>query len=236
MELLDDRPVTFHDPPCGPPRPLPRKGQTVGLDGQLGSEGALQTLGKTDLLMVRKLPGAWEIRAGAVVGVLPLDRIVLEIQPKIMVTGQQVMTWLCFALSRPTHVEVSRRWSTTPSGLPDLIIAALVAECRVLLRDQLRRDYRRQDSVEPVLRGRLDIAKQLSRRFGQLDRLHVRTFDRDVAIWENLACQAALQRAARVAGSPELARAARDVGAGFPDCRTDPRIVQRWLATAATTA
>lgn len=194
--------------------------------------GVLRALGKTDLLMVRKLPGAWEIRAGAVVGVLTLDRIVLEIQPKIMVTGEQVMTWLCFALSRPTHVEVSRRWSTTPSGLPDLIIAALVAECRVLLRDQLRRDYRRQDSVEPVLRGRLDIAKQLSRRFGQLDRLHVRTFGRDVAIWENLACQAALQCAARVAGSPELARAARDVGAGFPDCRTDPRIVQRWLATA----
>jgi len=125
--------------------------------------GVLRALGKTDLLMVRKLPGAWEIRAGAVVGVLTLDRIVLEIQPKIMVTGEQVMTWLCFALSRPTHVEVSRRWSTTPSGLPDLIIAALVAECRVLLRDQLRRDYRRQDSVEPVLRGRLDIAKQLSR-------------------------------------------------------------------------
>lgn len=80
--------------------------------------------------------------------------------------------------------------------------------------------------------GRLDIARQLSRRFGQLDRLHVRTFDRDVAIWENLACQAALQRAARVAGSPELVRAARDAAAGFPGCRFDPRIVQRWLATA----
>jgi 5-methylcytosine-specific restriction enzyme subunit McrC len=192
----------------------------------------LQALGRTDLLAVRRLPGAWEISARAVVGVLTLDRVVLELQPKIMVTGEQVMAWICFALSRATRVEVFRRWSTTPRGLPDLIVAALTAECRVLLRDQLRRDYRRQDAVEPVLRGRLDIAKQLSRRFGQLDQLHVRTFDRDVAIWENLACHAALQRAARVAGSPELKHAARDVAAGFPACHADPRTVLRWLATA----
>lgn len=192
----------------------------------------LQTLGESELLSVRRLRGSWEIHAKAVVGLLTLDRTVLEIQPKTTVSGEHVMAWIRYALALPTHVELTRRWSTTPSGLPDLVIAALIMECRVLLRDQLRRDYRRHDSVEPVLRGRLDIAAQVSRRFGQVDRLHVRAFDRDVAVWENLACHAALARAARVAGSAELARAARDVAAGFPPCRADRRTVLRWLATA----
>ncbi|MPZ65693.1 MAG: PE-PGRS family protein [Pseudonocardiaceae bacterium] len=192
----------------------------------------LQTLGQSDLLSLRRLRGSWEIHAKAVVGLLTLDHTVLEIRPKTMVSGEQVMAWIRYALALPTHVELPRGWSTAPSGLRDLVIAALVAECRVLLRDQLRRDYRRHDSVEPVLRGRLDIAAQISRRFGQVDRLHVRTFDRDVAIWENLACHAALTRAARVAESVELARAAHDVAAGFPPCRADRRTVLRWLATA----
>lgn len=191
----------------------------------------LQALALTDLFSLRKRAGAWEVSAGPVVGVLALDRVVLEIQPKIMVNGEQVMAWICYALFQPTGVQVRRCWSTTPHGMPDLVVAALISECRLLLRDQLRRDYRRQDLVEPVLRGRLDIAKQLSRRFGQVDRLHVRTFDRDVAVWENLACHAALCRAARVAGSPELRCAARDVAAGFPACTADPRTVLRWLTT-----
>lgn len=192
----------------------------------------LQTLGQSELLSLRRLRGSWEIHVKAVVGLLTLDRTVLEFRPKTMVSGEQVVAWIRYALALPTHVELPRGWSTAPSGLRDLVIAALVAECRVLLRDQLRRDYRRHDSVEPVLRGRLDIAAQVSRRFGQVDRLHVRTFDRDVAIWENLACHAALARATRVTESPELARAARDVAAGFPPCQADRRTVLRWLATA----
>jgi hypothetical protein len=45
-----------------------------------------------------------------------------------MVTGEQVIAWICFALSRATRAEAFRRWSTTPRGLPDLIVAALVHE------------------------------------------------------------------------------------------------------------
>lgn len=192
----------------------------------------LQTLGQSDLLSLRRLRGSWDIHAKAVVGLLTLDRTVLEFRPKTMVSGEHVMAWIRYALALPTHVELTRRWSTAPSGLPDLVIAALITECRVLLRDQLRRDYRRHDSVEPVLCGRLDITAQVSRRFGQVDRLHIRTFDRDVAIWENMYCHAALARATRVAKSPELARAACDVAAGFPPCHEDRRTVLRWLATA----
>jgi 5-methylcytosine-specific restriction enzyme subunit McrC len=41
-----------------------------------------------------------------------------------------------------------------------------------------------------------------------------------------------LTRGALLARSAELARAARDVAAGFPPCREHPRTVLRWLATA----
>jgi 5-methylcytosine-specific restriction enzyme subunit McrC len=106
--------------------------------------------------------------------------------------------------------------------LPDLVVAALLRECRTLLRGQLRRDYRPAERVEAVLRGRLDIQRQVSRRFGQVDRLHVRTFERDTSGWENVVCGVALRRAAIVtrpspltAESLTLAEAFPHPGAGF---------------------
>ncbi|MGH3990009.1 MAG: 5-methylcytosine restriction system specificity protein McrC, partial [Pseudonocardiaceae bacterium] len=66
------------------------------------------------------------------------------------------------------------------------VIAALLGECKQLLRDGLRRDYLRREAVDTVLRGRLDISRQISRRYGQVDRLHLHRFDRDTAVWPNL--------------------------------------------------
>ena len=40
--------------------------------------------------------------------------LVLEIRPKVMVIGEQVMRWICFTLPHSTHVEVFRRWPIAP--------------------------------------------------------------------------------------------------------------------------
>lgn len=195
----------------------------------------LRSLTEQRCLRVSETRYGWRIEALSTVGVLVLDRIRLVIEPKTAVDGSRLVSWLCYALHLPVrHAATPRGWQTDRAGFTDLVISALVAECRALLLGGLRRDYVRRDLVEPVLRGRLDLAAQVSRRYGQLDLLHLRAFERDAAIWENEVCGAALHRAARLADRRELARAAADTAALFPQPTTRAAAV-RMLARARYT-
>ncbi|WP_326816196.1 McrC family protein [Streptomyces sp. NBC_01762] len=177
----------------------------------------LRSLTDQRCLRVSETRYGWRIEALSTVGVLVLDRIRLVIEPKTAVDGSRLISWLCYALHLPVrHAATPRGWETDRAGFTDLVISALVAECRALLLGGLRRDYVRRDLVEPVLRGRLDLTAQVSRRYGQLDRLHLRTFERDAAIWENQVCSAALDLAARLADRREPSRAAAETAALFP--------------------
>jgi 5-methylcytosine-specific restriction enzyme subunit McrC len=120
-------------------------------------------------------------------------------------------------LATPVPHQPSRRhWQTDRNGVADLIVAELVAECRELLRGGLRRDYVPREAVAPVVRGRLDLKPQITRRFGQVDRLHLRTFERETAVWENQLCGVALRAATRIVTNPDLARDAATLAAQFP--------------------
>lgn len=209
-------------------------------------EVSREQLTDADLSRLRSLTGqrclrvsetrcGWRLEALSTVGVLALDRIRLVIEPKTAVDGSRLISWLCYALHLPNRqAETPRGWETDRAGFTDLIVSALVAECRALLLGGLRRDYVRRDLVEPVLRGRLDLAAQVSRRYGQLDRLHLRTFERDATIWENEVCGAALDLAARLADGRGQARAAADTAALFPRPTTHAAAV-RMLARARYT-
>lgn len=98
--------------------------------------------------------------------------------------------------------------------------AALLEQCGRLLREGLSRDYVRHRSVEPVLSGRLDFAAQVSRRFGQLDRLHVHTFCRETDIWENRVLGTALRAALPLVSDPHIARELRSTADSFPQAVT----------------
>ncbi|MFE0511218.1 McrC family protein [Streptomyces sp. NPDC058964] len=161
----------------------------------------------------------WRLKADATVGVLVLDRVRLVIEPKFAIPGEQLMTWLAYALHAPVPT-AARRWSTAPDGYADLVAAALLEECEKLLREGLRRDYVRHQSLEPVLRGRLDVAAQATRRFGQLDQLHVRTFDREADIWDNRVLGTALNVALGLTTDSRLARSLHGVADAFPDSGT----------------
>lgn len=159
----------------------------------------------------------WILHAESVVGVLNLDRVTITIEPKLLIDGERLMTWLMYALHiQPEHVPAQRRWQVDTWGLPDLVSAALERECRRLVRTGLRRDYRRREQTDTVLRGQLDVRRQATRRFGMVDELHLRTFDRDMAVWENLVCGVALDRAARVSQDAALTRSVREVAGYFP--------------------
>ncbi|CAL9379059.1 PE-PGRS family protein [Streptomyces sp. Tu 3180] len=159
----------------------------------------------------------WRLRAESTVGVLVLDRLRLVIEPKFAVPGERLMSWLGYALHAPRPLRSpTRRWTTEPDGYAELVAAALLEQCEHLVHDGLRRDYIRRETLEPVLRGRLDVAAQALRRYGQLDRLHVRTFDRETDIWDNLVLGTALRTALRLVTHPELARNLHDAAAAFP--------------------
>ncbi|MEU7481289.1 hypothetical protein AB0A63_35305 [Lentzea sp. NPDC042327] len=157
-----------------------------------------------------------------VVGLLKLDNADLVIEPKVPVSGEMLLHWLHYAANRDHPVLSQRRgWDADGDYFPDMAVEALLDECRTLLRDQLRKDYQPRQTVEAAVRGRLDLTRQATHRFGMLDRLHVRTFDRTVQIWENEVCGAALRHAAKTATTAKLRQQARQLSTEFPLCTAE---------------
>ncbi|MEU6883704.1 hypothetical protein ABZ918_00360 [Streptomyces viridosporus] len=176
---------------------------------------ALQARGR---LSLEQISTGWRLKAGATVGLLVLDRVRLVLEPKFAIPGDRLMDWLAYALDAPAPLPVaSRHWATGPEGYADLVAAALLEQCERLLREGLRRDYVRRQNLEPVLRGRLDVVAQTTHRYGQLDKLHTRTFDRETDIWDNRVLGTALQVARTLATSPDLARALHAITDAFPE-------------------
>ncbi|WP_280201677.1 McrC family protein [Nocardia cyriacigeorgica] len=177
----------------------------------------------------------WTFTARATVGVLALDHVRLVITPKVAFTGDSLLRWFCYATATPVpHDTTLRRWQLDRHGLPDLVAAALLAECQTLLRDGLRRDYVRHDVIEPVLRGRLDIVAQATKRYGMLDQLHSRTFDRAIDIWENQLCGLALRAARTMVADPHLARQLAQTAIEFPTTTAASRVLRTLDRTTYT--
>jgi 5-methylcytosine-specific restriction enzyme subunit McrC len=177
----------------------------------------LDRLAERNVLTCRPTRAGYELAAQSYVGVITLDRVRLELRPKLPVSGEQLIAWLSYAIGvAPLRPPPRRGWYTADDGLTDLVVAALVDECRELIRHGLRRDYRGEDRVEPVLRGRLDLRAQISRRYGMVDRLQVRTFDRHSDVWENQVCHAALAAGTRLGRNPDVVRAAAEASHAFP--------------------
>ncbi|ANP54088.1 5-methylcytosine-specific restriction enzyme subunit McrC [Streptomyces griseochromogenes] len=185
-----------------------------------------------DRLRLQRTPAGWKLRAKSTVGVLRLERVRLVVAPKMAISGARLMSWLCYASDTrlPLDGPAPRKWLTGTAGYAAVVPHALLAECRALLDEGLRRDYVRTEQVRPVLRGQLDLRAQLTHRYGAVDRLHVRNFERRVDIWENLICGAALRAAIPLAADANLALALRDLAARFPRPQlpaTAPRLLAR---------
>lgn len=184
------------------------------------------------LLSCREGVKGLELQFGALCGVIELDTCAIEVHPKLVRDGNEVVRWINYAYSVPTQTNPVRSWSTNVHGLRDVIIAALINECEALLRQGLRLDYRRLQVVDTTLRGRLDIARQISRCYEQVDQLHLRRFDRVIDIWENVSCRTALGVASTVAGSTEMRKRAAEIERAFCCPAERPDVVAKWLTLA----
>lgn len=167
-------------------------------------------------------PEGWTVRVRGIAGSLRLTNGILQARPKIEISGEMLLHWLHYVMNRkhPVHPH-PKTWDVEGSYFSDMVVRAFLGECRALVAGQLRKDYQRQQSVDGVLRGELDVVRQATRGFGMADRLHLNTFDRTNDIWENQVCGAALQHAARSADDPELRTEAMQLAARFPSCTSD---------------
>ena len=177
----------------------------------------LERLQEKHLLRLSRTPSGHLVSARSTVGVVVLDRVRLLLEPKLPVSGRGLIDWLRYAAgARTVSASATRRWQTGPSGFADLVIGALLEECLGLSTTGLRRDYVERRGVEAALRGRLDVVAQATRRYGMVDRLHVRAHERSTDIWENQVCATALSAALPLVHAPTLARALSDCARAFP--------------------
>ncbi|WP_039938462.1 5-methylcytosine restriction system specificity protein McrC [Streptomyces himastatinicus] len=168
---------------------------------------------------VTEARNGYVLKARATTGVLQLDRIRLVLRPKFPIAGDRLIDWLCYANKQEEPDETLRNWPLGSDGYAGLVPAALLHECRRLLRHGLRRDYVRHHRVDTTLRGRLDVEAQATRCYGAVDRLHLQTFEYQDGGWENLVCGAALTVAARRSSDPAQTRWLLDAAAQFPSPR-----------------
>lgn len=189
--------------------------------------GRLGSLEERRVLTLSEMRTGWRLTAGATVGIVVLDRLRVIIRPKFVISGDQLIRWLSYAIGVPIPRRTTTRpWATARDGYADLVASALLAECQHLLHDGLRQDYVRNERTEMVLRGSLDTAAQATRRYGQLDRLHVRAFDRRTDIVDNRVLGTALRAARSLTTDPDLARELHRSGAAFPHAVTRAAAVQ----------
>lgn len=160
--------------------------------------------------------GDLEIVAGSHVGVVDLDCVSVHVQPKLAGSELGVLEMIDYAagLRSLRELPLLRRLATGLS-LRDLVCLLLTRECDRLLRHGLRRDYLRREDALPVVRGRLLVERQVTRRYGMLDRLECRYDERSADILDNRLCGAALHFAARAAKDTEVRATARRLAADF---------------------
>lgn len=164
----------------------------------------------------------WTVQVRGIAGTLRLTNGTLRVRPKIEVSGEMILHWLHYVTNRdhPVHSH-PKAWDVEGAYFSDMVVRAFLGECRALVAGQLRKDYQRHESVDGVLRGKLDVVRQATRRFGMADRLHLNTFDRTTDIWENQVCGAALHHAARTADDSTLRTEAKQLAVRFPSCTGD---------------
>ncbi|MCQ4043254.1 McrC family protein [Streptantibioticus rubrisoli] len=180
------------------------------------SRDDLDRLRKLSVVNITKGRSGYVLKARTTTGVLQLSQIRLILQPKFPIAGTRLIDWLCYANEQGKPDEALRNWPLGKDGYAGLVPAALLHECRLLLRRGLRRDYVRRQRVGTSLRGRLDVEAQATRCYGAVDRLHVQTFEYEDGGWENLVCGAALTTAAERSLDPHLSRQLAAAARDFP--------------------
>lgn len=169
-------------------------GVVLSKDGKRLAE-SLSKRGGPRIELVELVAGL-QVKTTSWVGVVQLDGIRITVEPKL--AGEhlelaKLVDWTS-GLDSLRSVQSAAPLDFEGDDLFDLLARLLIGETEHLLRGGLRSDYVEKQEALPVLRGRLDIDRQISRRRGRLELLECRFDDRSTDIVDNQLLLAALTR------------------------------------------
>ena len=204
-----------------PPLPYgPPQAADLALTETLGSSG-------TSPLAVTWLhDGTVRVTARSWVGVVRFSSFEVRVVPKLVGGNLGVLAMVDYAsgLNFLRRLPVQRTLPMDDTHLLELLCLLLAEEATSVARQGLLADYRVIEEALGVVRGRLLVREQVTRRFGQLAMLECRFDEFGTDVPENQLVAWALSRAARVCSDDNVRRALRRVLPVFEQaCEPDVR-------------
>lgn len=196
-----------------------------------------EALSAAELAVVSRRPGAtsWDVAAGSKIGVVRVGELQVTVRPKIPI--HRLIFMVGYA-RRPTM------WRDLPVeldqdlDLPDALAQAFVFWAGRALEQGLLQGYRTVEDALPVLRGRVRVGEQISRRMGMALPLEVTYDDFTVDIAENQLVLAAVRRLLAMPRVSAVSRhALRRLRLLLSDVSPLPRgaVVPRWIPSRLNT-
>lgn len=165
----------------------------------------------------RTLDGALEVSSVDAVGVLELETIRIEVEPKLAGGRDSLARMLDLLLPRPDTIARNRDVEFEGDHLLDLVIAMLCHEADLVVRRGILHDYRHRVESTTAVRGRILVDRQLTKRFGRWDRVWCGWNSFGTLAAENMRVRDALDRATRVASNPQVRTSARRLAGVFDE-------------------
>lgn len=163
------------------------------------SSDEAEALGAAELAVVTRMPGSadWMVAAGTKVGVARVGALQVSIRPKVAI---ERLVFLMGYATKPTFWRDHSVLLDVDSDLPEALAHAFVRLANKAIEQGLLQGYKTVDESLPVLRGRVRVADQISRRFGVGLPLEVTYDDFTIDIPENQILLAAVVRLLRMTG------------------------------------
>ncbi|KAB2813101.1 restriction endonuclease [Pimelobacter simplex] len=162
-------------------------------------------LGSAELAVVNRTPGStdWLVAAGTKVGVAKVGDLQISIRPKIAIDR---LVFLMGYATKPTFWRNHSVPLDVESELPEALAHTFTRLAAKAIERGLLQGYRTVDESLPVVRGRIRVRDQISRRYGVGLPLEVTYDDFTVDIAENQILLAAATRLLRMAGMSKAVR------------------------------
>ncbi|MCX6543503.1 MAG: hypothetical protein NTV05_03715 [Acidobacteria bacterium] len=146
------------------------------------------------------------VSATSWVGVVRFQQFEIRVVPKLAGDALDLLQMIRFASGLETlrRLPSCRDVDTSKCGLLELFVLLLAEQCERLVRNGLLADYVHQNEWLGVVRGRIDVRRQVTERFGRCDQVACSHDDRRHDIGENRLLTAALQAARRCPLPPAL--------------------------------
>ncbi len=160
-------------------------------------------------LVVDELRTGLRVTSRSWIGVVRFEACEIRVVPKVVGGNLGVFRMIDYVrrLDALKRLQSQRTLDVARDGsLVDLLGLLLAETTNQLVRDGVLSDYVVREETLTTMRGRLRIAEQYRRRFGQIDRLECQFDEHETDIVENQLLSAGLGIARRVCTDPEVRR------------------------------